>query len=96
MGPKRNNPGGESLETVVARIDERTERMDREWTKERQQTIKRLDSHAAKIRKIELKDAKHQGEETGRNFSIKRIATLLVIATAVITLIGAIIAITPQ
>ena len=95
MGENENNPGGESVALIVARIDERTKHMRtdvtaiREEAKEdRAENKQRLNNHADRIRGLEQNSAEHKGEEKGRNFSIKRIVTVLGIILSLFAIAG--------
>lgn len=95
MPSKQNNPGGESLAVVVARIDVRTKGIAKDVGEIKKETKERLDNHAGRLREMEMNASENKGERKGREFSFKRIATWVAIIVGIITIAGAIFAITP-
>lgn len=87
----KNNPGDESLEVVVARIDTRTENMEKDIG----EFTGRINNHAGRIRKLELGKAELNGEAKGREFSFKRLAAWIVIIVTVLGGIATLVALTP-
>lgn len=96
MAPPKKTTPDESDSTILARIDERTQNIEKNVSELKDETTNRLNDHAVRLRTVELSAAVTNGHAKGRDFSFKRLATWVGIIATTAGAIWTIIKITPQ